>query len=88
MTDLPPSQALLYNHPLPALESWLQQLGAVQRGLNSCLWDLETPDWSAEIELEIEELCVRWQGPDGAMERKFPYGFSRADVEAAILAGP
>jgi Protein of unknown function (DUF3143) len=88
MPDLPPPQAPLYNHPLPALESWLRQLGAVQRGVNSCLWDLQTPEWSAELELEIEELSVRWQGAGASVERHFPYGFSRADVEAAILAGP
>ena len=88
MTDLPPPQAPLYNHPLPALESWLRQLGAVQRGPNSCLWDLQTTEWSAELELEVEELSVRWQGAAGAVQRHFPYGFSRADVEAAILAGP
>ena len=85
MSDLPPAQAPLYNHPLPALEQWLSQLGAVQRGANSCLWDLQRPDWTAEIELEVEELSVRWQA---GVERHFPYGFSRADVEAAILAGP
>ena len=93
MSDLPPAQAPLYNHPLPALEAWLIQLGAVQRGANSCLWDLQHPNWTAEIELEVEELSVRWQagsgsGADGSVERHFPYGFSRADVEAAILAGP
>ncbi|WP_390625455.1 DUF3143 domain-containing protein [Vulcanococcus limneticus] len=70
-----------------------------QRG-NPCLWDLHRRDWSAEIELEIEELGVRWQratapasaesGPGAGQcnERHFPYGLSRADVEAAILAGP
>ena len=56
MSDLPPAQAPLYNHPLPALERWLIQLGAVQRGLNSCLWDLHRPDWTAEIELEVENV--------------------------------
>ena len=99
MSDLPPAQAPLYNHPLPALERWLSELGAVQRGANSCLWDLQRPDWRAEIELEVEELSVRWRDGSGAaaasgpeaeavVERHFPYGFSRADVEAAILAGP
>jgi len=99
MSDLPPAQAPLYNHPLPALERWLSALGAVQRGANSCLWDLQHPDWAAEIELEVEELAVRWHArtgaaaaagsaSDSAVERHFPYGFSRADVEAAILAGP
>jgi hypothetical protein len=38
--------------------------------------------------LEVEELSVRWSGCDGEVQRQFPYGFSRADVEAAILAGP
>jgi len=47
----------------------------------------------------VEELAVRWHArtgaaaaagsaSDSAVERHFPYGFSRADVEAAILAGP
>lgn len=89
MSDLPPPQAPLYNHPLPALERWLRDLGALQRQPNSCLWDLQHPDWSAELELEVEELRVRWEAPGAApVERHFPYGFSRADVEAAILAGP
>ena len=86
MSDLPPAQAPLYNHPLPALERWLSEMGAVQQGPNSCLWDLQHPDWTAEIELEVEDLRVRWL--PSAVQRHFPYGFSRADVEAAILAGP
>ena len=94
MPDLPSPQAALYLHPLPALERWLRELGAVQRGVNSCHWDLVLPQWSAEIELQVEELCVRWisaESPDAAaasVERHFPYGLSRADVEAAIMAGP
>jgi hypothetical protein len=89
MSDLPPPQAPLYNHPLPALERWLQELGAQQRQANSCLWDLQGPGWSAELELEVEDLRVRWAAAGRPpVERHFPYGFSRADVEAAILAGP
>jgi hypothetical protein len=60
----------------------------VQRGPHSCCWDLQGNSWSAELELEVEELSVRWQSAQGVVERHFPYGFSRADVEAAILAGP
>jgi hypothetical protein len=75
------------------LEQWLSELGAVQRSTNSCLWDLTRSGWTAEIELDIEELSVRWQASPTSVgsttvERHFPYGFSRADVEAAILAGP
>ena len=89
MSDLPSPQVPLYNHPLPALERWLMELGAVQRGANSCLWDLQHPDWTAELELQAEELSVRWSSAGvEPVERHFPYGFSRADVEGAILAGP
>ena len=85
---MPSPLAPLYNHPLPALEQWLTELGAVQQGPHSCVWDLRLNDWSAELELEVEELTVRWSTASGPVERHFPYGFSRSDVEAAILAGP
>jgi hypothetical protein len=52
------------------------------------VWDLQLGGWSAQIELEVEELSIRWQSGEAPVERHFPYGFSRADVEAAILAGP
>jgi hypothetical protein len=49
-------------------------------------------DWlrqrSASIELDVEELVVCWHQEGHRSERHFPYGLSRADVEAAILAGP
>jgi hypothetical protein len=38
--------------------------------------------------LEVEELKVSWQRDGHETLRHFPYGLSRADVEAAILAGP
>jgi hypothetical protein len=88
MSSLPPPQAPLYNHPLPALEQWLRDLGAVQHAPHSCLWDLALGGWNAQIELEFEDLTIRWQSDSAPVERHFPYGLSRADVEAAILAGP
>ena len=88
MSSLPPPEVPLYNHPLPALEQWLLDLGAVQQGPNSCVWSLQLGLWTAEIELEVEDLSVRWPDRAGLVQRHFPYGFSRADVEAAILAGP
>ncbi len=51
-------------------------------------WDLHRPQWSARIELEMEDLRVSWQQDGQSRVRHFPYGLSRADVEAAILAGP
>ena len=88
MSSLPPPQAPLYNHPLPALEQWLRDLGAVQQGPHSCLWSLQLAGWSAEVELDVEELSVRWLGAEEPVERHFAYGLSRADVVAAIRAGP
>ena len=88
MGELPDPQTPLYNHPLPALEAWLAQLGAQQRRDDPCVWDLHRPEWSARIELEVEELTVGWHADGQASVRHFPYDLSRADAEAAILAGP
>lgn len=88
MPDLPVATTPLYNHPLPALETWLHGLGARRQETDPCLWDLHRPSWSARIELETEDLRVSWQADGQECVRQFPYGLSRADVEAAILAGP
>jgi hypothetical protein len=88
MGELPAAQTPLYSHPLPQLEQWLRQLGAVQQRDNLCVWDLHRPEWSARIELEVEDLSVAWHADGQTRVRSFPYGLSRADAEAAILAGP
>ncbi|MFN7229224.1 MAG: DUF3143 domain-containing protein [Synechococcaceae cyanobacterium] len=87
-TDLPPASTPLYNHALPALELWLRDLGAVQQGANGSVWDLHRPEWSARILLDVEDLRVSWQQDGQESVRAFPYGLSRDDVQAAILAGP
>ncbi|MFY8148451.1 MAG: DUF3143 domain-containing protein [Prochlorococcaceae cyanobacterium] len=46
------------------------------------------PQWKARILLEVDELQVTWQQGERQSVRHFPYGLTRADVEAAILAGP
>jgi hypothetical protein len=86
MVSLPPERTALYNHPLPVLEAWLRALGAERESGAPERWRLTRSDWSARIVLDTEELVVRWQGE--GPERRFPYGLCRADVEAAILAGP
>lgn len=88
MSSLPSERTPLYNHTLPALELWLQQLGAVQRDSEREVWELRHGDWSARITLEIEDLSVVWRGEEGERQRRFAYGLTRADAEAAILAGP
>lgn len=85
---LPPAQTPLYHHALPQLEAWLAGIGARQRGGHSCQWDLHQPQWTALLELEAEDLKVCWQQEGRQTVRHFPYGLSRADAEAAILAGP
>ncbi len=88
MGEFPAPQTPLYSHSLPALEQWLLQLGAVQQRQNPCVWDLHRPEWSARIELEVEDLAVAWHADGQTRLRYFPYGLSRGDAEAAILAGP
>lgn len=85
---LPEPQTPLYHHPLPELEAWLRSLGGRQRAHHSSQWDLHQPHWSALLELDVEELRVSWLQDGQQSVRQFPYGLSRADVEAAILAGP
>ena len=86
--DEPTSATPLYHHPLPALEAWLGSLGALQQPSQPCCWDLHGAEWTAQIELEVEELKVSWHNEGQVSVRYFPSGLSRADAEAAILAGP
>jgi hypothetical protein len=88
MVLLPPLPTPLYRHPLPCLESWLEDLGARQQHRHSPLWNLEQPGWTATIELREAELRVIWLQGGERSQRTFSYGLSRADVQAAILAGP
>jgi hypothetical protein len=88
MATLPPERTPLYHYPLPALEAWLRGLGARQRAPHASQWDLHRPQWSATIELAVEDLTVSWYQDGKERQRHFPYGLARTDVEAAILAGP
>ncbi len=88
MAPLPPERTPLYHHPLPALEEWLRQLGARPDGRHAERWDLHQAQWSAQIVFGVEELTVTWHQDGRQSIRQFPYGLARADVEAAILAGP
>ena len=53
-----------------------------------CLWSLERPQWTAQLLLQSDGLVISWSQQGSSTERAFSYGLSRADVEAAILAGP
>jgi Protein of unknown function (DUF3143) len=86
--SMPSEETPLYSHPLPALEEWLRGLGARQEEPYSPRWELRREAWTARIELAVEEVKVSWRETGGESVRLFPYGLSRADAEAAILAGP
>ena len=88
MASLPPERTPLENHPLPALEEWLRQLGARPDGPHAESWDLHQPQWSARIVFGVDELSVTWHQDGRQAVRQFSYGLPRLDVEAAILAGP
>ncbi|AXY68296.1 DUF3143 domain-containing protein [Thermosynechococcus sichuanensis E542] len=90
MNTLPNPQTPLYNHALPQIEAWLQQKGCVRDETDIHCWELEYPQWSARICLDIEELQVvyhdRLEG--NVIQRSFKYSCPRAEVEEAIFAGP
>lgn len=88
---LPSSATPLYNHPLPALEAWLNEQGCDQDQSNPNVWRVTRSSWQAEIIMDIEDIRVRYiQDVYGAKEiqRAFPYSLSRKDVEDAIFTGP
>lgn len=87
----PSADTPLYNHTLPTIEEWLQDLGCQQDSDHLNCWFLQTPNWEADITLEIEEITVSYRyAGEGTREitRSFPYSLSREDVEAAVLSGP
>lgn len=89
--SLPAADTPLYNHPLPAIEQWLRDLGCVQNQEELNCWRIERLTWQAELALEIEELAVRYlqAGADGRdIVRSFKYSLSRSDIEAAVFDGP
>ena len=88
MMPLPSADTPLYSHALPVLEDWLRSSGFVRSEEDVCLWILERPQWTAQLLLQSDGLVISWSQQGSSTERAFSYGLSRADLEAAILAGP
>ncbi|WP_017328243.1 DUF3143 domain-containing protein [Synechococcus sp. PCC 7336] len=83
---LPPDSAPLYNHPLPAIEHWLESQQCSRDREDPTRWYCERQDWRAEIEMEQTALKVSYAFSDGSSKvLTFPYALSRADVEAAAF---
>ena len=85
---LPSSDTPLYGHPIPALEQWLLTTGFERDEGDPSSWHLHLAQWSAQLHLQADGLKVIWTRGEQATSRHFSYGLSRADMEAALLAGP
>jgi hypothetical protein len=88
---LPSADTPLYNHPLPDIEQWLQELGCQQDNNELHCWRVERPSWNAELFLDVEELTVRYiqAGETGRdIHRSFKYSLTRQDIEDAVFSGP
>tara|TARA_B100000700_G_C14739967_1_gene712533 strand:- start:107 stop:373 length:267 start_codon:yes stop_codon:yes gene_type:complete len=88
MAQLPSLKTPLNQHSLEALELWLKQLGATRSKSDPCLWHWIMPDWVAEIQMDYENLRIRWEKDGSKCECSFSYRLSREDVQSAIYEGP
>ena len=89
--ELPSADTPLYNHPLPKIEQWLENLGCEQDRDNLHCWYIQKSDWKAEICLEVEDLTVKYstnRGNSETLNRSFKYSLSRQDIESAVFSGP
>tara|TARA_B100000700_G_C14660227_1_gene676060 strand:- start:358 stop:570 length:213 start_codon:yes stop_codon:yes gene_type:complete len=70
------------------LETWLIDIGAKQSTKKPNIWLWLMPNWAAEIQLNREDMKVIWEVDQRKNICSFPYGLTRADVQAAIYEGP
>jgi Protein of unknown function (DUF3143) len=90
MTKLAPTTPL-YNHPLPDIEQWLRDMGCEQSRDELSIWYVEKPTWKAEIELDIDQINVRYINAASGnqdIKRSFKYSLSREDIQEAVFSGP
>lgn len=85
---LPSPETPLYHHSLTALEDWLGTSGFERHPEELSRWELQRDPWTACLELHSDGLVVHWTTAAGTTTRQFSYGLSRADLEAALQAGP
>jgi len=81
----------LYNHPLPEIETWLQEMGCTQDREELNHWQIQRPEWQADLWMDVDCFVVSYHGAgkDGEdLTRSFKYSLCRQDVEAAIFSGP
>ncbi|TVQ43664.1 MAG: DUF3143 domain-containing protein [Gloeocapsa sp. DLM2.Bin57] len=88
---LPSADTPLYNHPLFAIEKWLENMGCEQDSQELNRWTLTQLNWSVQIYLDIEEIVVQYSptvNNPTEIKRAFKYSLTREDVEEAIFSGP
>ncbi|MCU0549071.1 MAG: DUF3143 domain-containing protein [Leptolyngbya sp. Prado105] len=86
---LPSADTPLYNHPLPAIEEWLSDMGCEQDTQELHCWTIDRSKWQAELMLDVDQLSVRYLNVEGRdVQRSFKYSLSRKDVEDAVFGGP
>ncbi|MFZ9736780.1 MAG: DUF3143 domain-containing protein [Prochlorotrichaceae cyanobacterium] len=88
--SLPPAKTPLYNHSLTAIEAWLRDRGCEQDEQQRNCWQVKQADWEADIEMDIEEIVVRYHSSqsDQTVQRSFSYALCREDLDAVIFSGP
>lgn len=88
---MPTPDTPLYNHPLPQIEQWLQDMGCEQNREELNTWYVQKPSWKAEIELDIEQINVRYINAASStqdIKRSFKYSLTRKDIQDAVFSGP
>lgn len=88
---MPTPETPLYNHPLPEIEQWLQNMGCEQNPDELNSWYVEKPTWKAEIELDVEQVNVRYINAASStqdIKRSFKYSLTRQDIQDAVFSGP
>ena len=88
---MPTPDTPLYNHPLPKIEQWLQNMGCEQNPDELNTWYVEKPTWKAEIELDVDQINVRYINAANStqdIKRSFKYSLTRQDIQDAVFSGP
>lgn len=81
-----PDSAPLYNHPLPVIESWLEEQGCERDEQDPTCWVYHQDGWQAAIHWEETAFRVEYSFGNGTQKTLLlPYALSRGDLQRAIF---
>jgi len=81
-----PDSAPLYNHPLPMIESWLEEQGCERDDQDVTCWVYQQPGYRVLIHWEETAFRVEYHFANGEGKTLLlPYALSRGDVQRAIF---